>query len=210
MFLGTVITSAVRQGPHAITVTFDSSHTGRHQLYVGRTLAAVTGFAAERRMTAQIDPGLTPPPLQVVAVDGSEVATDFGSLLPDRPYNRHRLTWDATGIEADTDRFRITGATAIDTDPTEFLGAVQYTAGVTAYSFDTPPIEASGDWRFGVTPYDSACGEYADDMGNAGTQALATVTAEVYPPDVALQSDRQRFAASATGGTLTVDFDYQN
>jgi hypothetical protein len=209
MFLGTVITSAVWLGPHAVRVTFASSHTGHHQIYVGRRLGAVSASTADRSLTVQIDPGATPPPLQVVAVEATELATDFGSSLPNRPYNLHRVHWSAAGIEADTNRFRITGATAIDTDPTEFLGAVQYTASVDDYSFETPALAASGDWRFGITPYDSTCGDYADDKGNAGTEALATVTAEVYPPDVELQSDRQRFAMSATGGTLTVDFDYQ-
>ena len=210
MFLGTVITSAVWLGPHALEVVFSSGWSGRHQIYVGRHLAGVSQAAADRSFVVQIPPGDTPPPIQVIAVEDSETATDYGSSLPDRPYNLHRVNWSAAGIEADTDRFRITGATAIDTNPTEFLGAVQYTVGVNLYDFETPALAASGSWRFGITPYDSACGDYADDKGNAGTQALATITAEVYPPDVALQSDRSRFATSATGGTLTVDFDYQS
>lgn len=208
MQLGTVITSARYVGPHALEVRFESSWTGHHQLYIGRRLASGTVATGDRVLRGQVDPGNTPPPIQVVAVEDSEVGIDHGSKLPDRPYNLHTISWDATGIEADTDRFRVTGATAIDTNPTAFLGAVQYVAGVTAYSFETPALDASGNWRFGVTPYDSACGPYADDQGNAGTEALATVTAEVYPPDVAIQSDRQRFAVSAAGGMLTVDFDY--
>lgn len=210
MFLGTVITSAVKLGPHAIEITFSSGWTGHHQLYIGRRLANVTVAKADRKLTAQIDPGDTPAPIQVIAVEDSETATEFGSSLPTRPYNLHRLNWSAAGIEADTDRFRITGATAIDTDPTEFLAAVQYTVGVNLYQYETPALAASGAWRFGITPYDSTCGDYSDAKGNAGTEALATVTAEVYPPDLELQSDRQRFALSATGGTLTVDFDYQD
>jgi len=210
MILGTVITSAVKLGPHAIEVTFNSYWSGHHQLYIGRRLANTSTLKADRSLIAQIDPGDTPAPIQVVGVEDSELATEFGSSLPKRPYNLHRLNWSAAGIESDTDRFRITGATAIDTDPTEFLAAVNYTSGVDDYEFETPALAASGSWRFGITPFDSSCGDYSDTKGNAGTEALATVTADVYPPDVELQSDRQRFALSATGGTLTVDFDYQD
>jgi hypothetical protein len=209
MQLGTVITSAVKLGPHAIEITFASSWAGHHQLYIGRRRADSSTFKADRTLTAQVDNGETPAPIQVIAVEDTEVATDFGSSLPVRPYNLHRLNWSAAGIEADTDRFRITTATAIDTDPTEFLAAVDYTAGVDLYEYETPALAASGSWRFGITPFDSSCGEYSDSKGNEGTEALATITADVYPPDIDLQSDRQRFALSATGGTLTVDFDYQ-
>jgi hypothetical protein len=209
MMLGTVITSAVKLGPHAIEITFASSWSGHHQLYLGRRLANSSSLKADRVLTAQIDPGDTPPPIQVIAVTDTELDTEFGSSLPTRPYNLHTLNWSAAGIEADTDRFRITTATAIDTNPTEFLAAVEYTVGINLYDFETPAIAASGSWRFGITPFDSSCGDYSDEKGNEGTEALATITADVYPPDIAPQSDRQRFALSATGGTLTVDFDYQ-
>lgn len=209
MFLGTVITAANWLGPHEIQVTFSSSHTGHHQLYVGRRRAGRTTQKAERTIRAQMLPSVTPAPLQVIAVEDTEVETDYGSSLPDRPYNLHTISWDATGIDADTDRFVVTKATAVDTDPDVFDGAEPYVSGVTAYSYDTPAIEASGNWRFGITPYDTACGDDHDTRGNAGTEALATVVAEVYPPDVALQSDRQRFNVSASGGTLTVSFSYQ-
>jgi hypothetical protein len=208
MFLGTVITAASWLGPHEIQVTFATSHSGHHQLYVGRRLAGQTTYVTERTIRAQVEPSVTPSPLQVLAVEATEVATDFGTSLPDRPYNLHTINWDATGIEADTSRFLITRATAIDTDPTIFDGAKPYVSGITDYSYDTPPIEASGNWRFGITPYDTACGDDHDTRGNAGTQALATVVAEVYPPDVALQSDRQRFNTTASEGNLTVSFEY--
>lgn len=209
MYLGTHITAARWLGPHEIQVTFETSHTGHHQLYVGRRLSGTTSVTSARTLRGQVEPSATPPPLQVIAVEDSETATEFGSSLPDRPYNLHTISWEATGIEADTDRFVITRATAVDTNPSVFDGAEPYVSGVTAYSYDTPAIEASGNWRFGITPYDSACGADHDTRGNAGTQALATVVAEVYPPDVALQSDNQRFTTTASGGTLTVSFEYQ-
>lgn len=210
--LGNVITSVKRLGPHEIEVAFASSHVDVfHQLYIGRRLAGRTSVASDRFVRGQYQYAITQPPLFIVAVDAANAAIDHGSKLPRRPWNLHRLNWTGTGMSADTDRFVVTAADNPGEAPSDSnrLGAVPYVAGKASYSFDTPARRCSGAWQFGVTPYDNTCGPDALHQGNAGTQTIATVTADVYPPDVAYQDDGHRFGVSVSDGNATVSFTYQ-
>ena len=210
---GNVVDSVHWLGPHEIQVRFSSSNVGAfHQLYIGRRLAGRTGFAADRVIRGQYQSGVTQPPLFVVSVDAANLSIDHGSKLPRRPWNLHRLNWTGVGMPADTDRFVITAANNPDEAPlaANRLGAVPYVAGKAAYEFKTPARPCSGDWQFGVTPFDNTCGPDSLHQGNAGTEAIATVRATVYPPDVAYQSDGHRFGVSINGGNATVTFDYRS
>jgi len=207
---GTSIIAAGWRGPHELGVQFASSHSGAlHQLYAGRTLIGVTGRASERVVSGQLRPEITPCPLSVVAVSPALRFTDHGQLLARRPWNRHRLTWTAPGL-TDCDRFVITGADDIETDPDDanWLGSVPYHGTAAAYTFETPAVARSGEWRFGVTPYDTACGPDALNPGNAGTETVGAVLAQVAPPDVAFV-DGRRFAVAVAAGTAAITISYR-
>ncbi len=211
--LGTVIESVQWAGAHEIAVRFASRHTDRwHQLYIGRRLAGWTTFTADRVVRGQYQAGFTQPPLFVVAVDAANLSIDHGDKLPRRPWNLHRLNWTAAGMPADTDRFVVTAADSPGVAPSSSnrLGAVPYVAGRTGYSFDTPAIESCGDWQFGITPFDNRCGPNALHKGNEGTQAIATVNATVYPPDIEPQSDGHRFGIVTGGGEAAISFEYRS
>lgn len=206
-YLGADIIAVEQPGFASLRVTFASSHAMRHQLYYGRTLVAVTADATTRDFVVSLEPQVTPVPLQVLAIDSTEDgAKDNGALLPKRPYNLHRLTWSVSGLESDTDRFVITGSGGVEGGSpvdSDILGAIDY-RGDGSYQFDLPALECSGVWKYGVKGYDSTCGATHATRGNAGTESVATIDADVYPPDVVAASDGTRFTVSVASGTATI------
>jgi|GEM_PF-2756414 hypothetical protein len=206
--LGVNITDVRWLGSHEIEVTFETARATLHQLYIGRTLAGFTTATGERTIHGQLKPEKTPPPLQILSVDGERVDVSYASVLPRRAYNRHRLQWTASGLDADTKRFEVRKAETPDTSPTVAVGSAEY-FGDGSYEFETPALPCSGGWIFGVTGYDDTCGPDPITSGNEGTEATVTIPAQVMPPDVQLRSDGHRFGLAVSGGTATATIAYK-
>lgn len=206
-FLGGLqITSMRWNGLHALGVNFLSVYTDRYvQIYSGRKLVGVTSSLSATRVVGQVDPSRCPPPITLLAVAVADRLTDFGPQLPRRPWNQYRLAWSAVDYPDDAKWFDITGSQAAgeSADPTNLLAQVEF-IGDADYTFELPPLESGGAWEYVVTPRDDSLPD-----GNAGTPDSVSITARVYPPDVALRSDGKRFLVSIADGVLTASFSYQ-
>ena len=193
-------------GPGAVYVDFQSDYTDGDwlfQLYAGRTLIGRTLIGGDRRIFGQLPYSPSPARLTLLRVDAAYIDTNFGDDFPDVVQaSRYRLQWTASGSSADLHHWDVTGGAAAGDDPApeNILGRVPY-YGDRAYSFDLPPFEGPGDWSYAVTPRDNAL-----PLGNAGTPAEVTITANVPPPDLAFEDDEARFTATVEAGVLTVDY----
>ena len=201
---GMRITSLHWDGTQSMVVAFSSSYgsTYHYQVYVGRELAGVTDSPDDRFVIASAIPGEWPEHITLLAVTAADRLTEYGSYLPDRPYNRVRLTWTASGYAADTRCFEITAGTTPGgaVDPTNVLENVLFDTN-RDYIFVTPMLEGSGDWNFGIAARDGTVPD-----GNLGTEATVTATILAYPPDVSHGETEPRFTATVATGTLTVSF----
>lgn len=197
---GHKLLSARWVGPRALMVRFTSTYgsTYYHQVYAGRTLAGVTNAASARQVVAQVEPSLYPQPLQLLAVSGGNEATDYGSMLPIRPYNKARLRFSTSGW-TDAKYIDITrGSTA--------GGAVSSSNLVRRILFDTNrtyvvvsgPLPGSGQWNF------EAVGK--DTTGNTGTELAMSVTTLTMPPDVTQDSSGNRLSVSIAAQTATIGY----
>ena len=200
---GTRITKMQWDGRRALAVTFTSVFADRlYQLYAGRTRIAVTELVSELRMVGQLEPTDCPAPLQIVAVEPSDVGTLYGSELPPRPWNRYRAGWSAEDYPADAKWFELWGSSAASEPADTLIARVQY-VGDTDYVFDLPPLTAGGAWEYTITPLDDAV-----PAGNAGTPSTLTVNAHVHPPDVSFLFDGNRFSLAVADGVLTASFTF--
>ncbi len=202
---GFEIVSAAWIGNTALAVTVETALTDRYlQLYAGRRLIGVTSSIGQLTVIGQLQPAHCPHCLTVVLCEEGDQATDFGASLPAVPFNQFQMAWQADSFPADSKWFELTAATAaggaVDTDT--IVAKIAY-EGDGEYSFIFPPVTEYGDWTYRVTPIDDA-----EPDGNAGTPAEVTLSTIPYPPDVLLNSDGSRLAASVNAGTLTVDFDF--
>lgn len=187
----------------SLIVTFDSAYGSDYfyQVYLGRTLAGVSPGVNSRAVIAQFVPSLYPEEIQILAVDPADRLTDFGALLPDRPYSRVKLRWSTTGFDPSTKLIEITAGT-------EPEGAVnlenrldtEIYRGEGEYEFITDPLGPGGEWNFEVAGRDGTLPE-----GNRGEPLELSATITAHPPDV--QGDgEERFSLSAEGGVLTVEY----
>lgn len=203
---GHTITKAGWAGPRAVYVEFVSQYTSGWvwQLYAGRKRIGSTLVPADRRVVGQLIVDDAPAPLTVVRVDIANRLTDYGPQLPEMPWHRFLLQWSAASYPADTDRFIITASSAPGeaADANNVLAEPQF-IGDGDYQLVLPPLPQSGAWTYRITPVDNALPD-----GNTGTPEDVTVTAEVPPADLAMQSDGNRFTAAVSGGVLTVSFGY--
>lgn len=205
---GLEITHAAMIGPGLVRVEFASTYSSdyHYQLYCGRSLVGVTQSPAERAVSGGIIPSLYPEHITVLAVDPASRLTDYGSDLPDRPYNRVKLTVDTTGFPADTKLLEVTGSTepggAVDTS--NILATLPFdAAGVK--SVITDPLSGSGTWSFEVAGRDNTAPD-----GNRGDPLELTAEILAYPPDLALQADGYRFSVESDGTDLTISFAAQD
>ena len=206
--LDAVITSSVWLASQALQVQFASAHADRfHQLYLGRTLIGVTSTPVQRIVSGHVVPTASPSPLQVVSVTADDLTTDFGEQLPERPYNRFRLEWDAAGLDADTERFGVWVPTAFAASPDKLHLCVE-SHGDGHYAADVPAVDQSGDWTYAVQPIDDAAGDDPIAEGNYGQATEITVRAKVYPPNLVSNPDRTQFTQTAQNGTLTIEWVY--
>jgi len=203
---GTQITQLEWSGPNSIQVTFraDEWTDKRFQLYVGKQLAAVTLTADQRTLTADIPFTTRAIPLSIIVVDPVDSNTDYSSLLEWKPWNIYCITFTAPDpLPADIDRYDIVMSTAAGEsyDTSNVVKVVPHEAGRTIYHVELPDIVASGDWEVAVIPRDNAL-----PNGNAGTPAVETISAVVYPADLQLDTNGRRFTVAVASGVLTAAF----
>lgn len=206
---GIEITAARAIGPDSFVVEFTSSYGSdyQYQVYVGRTLAGTTDNPSERSIVAQFEPSGSPEwpeHVTLLAVDLGERDTDYGADLPPRPYNRVELTFDTTGIDADTKLIEVcSGAGPGDAaDPANVVGSMLWDF-EGEKEFITPQLAGSGEWEFEVAGRD---GTFPD--GNRGTALTITADVLAHPPDLLLVDD-ERFTYEIAAGVLTLDWGYQ-
>jgi|GEM_PF-5900016 len=177
---------------HALSVRFTTSYgsTYHYQLYAGRSLRGVTSSPLQRRVVGQVFPSKYPQEITLLAVDAAARLTDYGSLLPPRPYNKVKLGWDSLSWPNDAKFIDIVGGTipggAVVAG--NLLGRIPFDISRT-YSFTTKPLSGSGLWNFEVQGKDDKL-----DDGNAGTALAMNETVIAHPPDVPLNSSGKRFS----------------
>lgn len=192
-------------GRHALTVEISTSYVDRYvQVYAGRRLAGVSQYPGQNRVVAQVEPTHCPTPIYIVLAETADRLTDFGALLPRRPFNRYRFGWAAESFPADSRWFAIFGSPAAgdDVDYDTVLAKVEY-LGDSTYYFDLPAVNDCGTRTYGIQSLDDALPD-----GNASAAGELGIETLVYPPDVAIDEDNQRLQASIAGGVLTVGFAY--
>lgn len=202
---GFQIESARWLDSHSVAVRFTSTYTDKlYQLYAGRQLIGVTANYGDRIVIGTTFQSLYPQILQVMAVDGDEVTTDNGNLLPERPYNRAKISATTSGWS---------GAKYIDvTAGTTAGGAVVDTNRIHREFFDTnrtyemivpetDTFHGSGTWNLEVIGRDDT-----EPSGNLGTAKALTVAILSPPPDVQLQADGSRLTVASESGTATITF----
>lgn len=87
-------------------------------------------------------------------------------------------------------------------EPETLLARVEYLGDI-SYSFDLPELTSGGLWQYRLTPRDNAL-----PLGNAGTAETVEIAALVYPADVALDEDGNRFQVALVEGVATISFDW--
>jgi len=202
--LGMQITAVEGISNSSFLATFESSYEGLYlyQIYVGRTLAGVTESPWERSVVAQYIPSIYPEHLQLLAISPDQRNTDYGADLPDRPYNRVKLTFDTTGMDANTQILEVSAGTepdgAVDVDN---VIASEIYRGERSYQLVTEPLGPGGEWNFEVAGRD---GTKPD--GNRGDPLEISATIASHPPDVEPDGDGERFSVTADTGVLTIAY----
>ncbi|MCA9013696.1 MAG: hypothetical protein KDA77_00060 [Planctomycetaceae bacterium] len=199
---GLQITAFAWLDSHSLRVRFATTYTDKlYQLYAGRSLIGRTEAAADTYVIGTLQPSLWPEHIQLLAVDPNEIENEYGSLLPDRPYNRALISVTTAGW---------TDAKYLDVVSGQIPGGAVDSANRIhrelfdenrEYSILTPTFHGSGTWNLQVFGRDDKPLE-----GNAGTAIALTAKVLSHPPDVQIRSDGSRLAASVAGGVATVDF----
>lgn len=199
---GMTLTSASWLDSHSLRVRFTSTYTDKlYQLYAGRTLIGRVGSPQARSIVGTLQPSLWPEHIQLLAVDPADFSNDYGAQLPDRPYNRARVSVTTTGW-TDAKYLDVTaglipggGVNAENRIYRELFDTNR------EYSFLTPPFHGSGTWNLEVFGRDDKPLE-----GNAGPATALSVKVLSHPPDVQQRSDGTRLAVSVAGGDATINF----
>lgn len=202
---GLKITDMRWVGPHTLQVKIATNLFNRFfQLYAGRRLVGVTESTTARRILGQVMPTRISAPMTVLAVTPDDRLTDFGPQLPPRPWNRYRLDWSAASYPPDSRFFDLTSSPAAgeEVDEETVLARIEYFGDI-SYRFDLPELTEGGLWKYRLTPRDDAL-----PQGNAGTSATVEIAALVYPADLVLDEDGNRFAVEVESGSLTASFTY--
>lgn len=196
-------------GRTAIQLAFQATeYTDKlFQLYAGRRLIGATQRVTDRVVNGAIPPGPRATPLSLIVVDVDKQLTDYGRLLGWRPYNLYCVSWQAPATIGDLSHFDVVmsnnAGEAYDTS--NVVGQVEYDSQISTYTFQLPSLAASGNWQVAVIPRDDAL-----PLGNSGTPDSDTISAVVYPLDVSLDANGQRFTVEIASGVLTADFTYQS
>lgn len=190
----------------SILVKFTTTYTGRHhQLYAGRTLIGQTANTTDLSLTATFQASKYPQYLQLVSVQESERFTDYGSTLPDRPYNVVRLTWE-TAASSDTRWLEVnSGAAPGDAaDDANILERILFDQD-RKYTYTTKPLNGSGTWNFEVAGRDDKPldGNRGDPLAFQATGVLAC------PPDLVSYPDGSRLSYSIDTDADEITISYQ-
>jgi len=190
---------------HSIAVRISTTYTDKlYQLYAGRSLVGVTSGYSDTVIIGTVVPALWPEHLQVLAVNSDEINNDYGSALPDRPYNRAKVTATVAGW-TDAKYLDVTAGTTVG-------GAVSDSNLIYREFFDTNRVyemivpavgtfEGSGTWNLEAVGRDDK-----ETGGNLGTPQALSVDVLSHPPDVPLQSDGTRFTVSIDSSVATFNF----
>ena len=201
---GHAITSMHWEEPQTLRVVFTSTYASayQYQLYVNRTLNAVTENTTDRSLLAYIQPSDWPQEIQLLAVSPTAAGTDYGSSLPPRPYNQVKLQWTTSGW-TDAELIEVTAGTEPGgaVDDTNVIHRVQFDTN-RAYELITSPLPGTGTWNFEITGVDDT-----DPDGNRGTAGTVSAGVYAHPPDVVYQDDGTRFSLSVVSAELTVEFE---
>ena len=194
-------------GRNAIELAFQASeYTDKlFQLYAGRQLIGSTDRVTDRTVSGAVPPGTRATPLSLIVVEPANKNTDYGHLLPWKPYNLYCLSWQNPATIGDLSHFDVVLSVAAGEayDATNVVARVPYNSQTSTYTLQLPSLSDSGDWVVAVIPRDDAL-----PAGNAGTASQVTISAVVYPLDLAMDANGQRFAVSVSGGALTASFTY--
>src|SRR3990167_2070335 len=182
------------------TTTYGSSYV--YQVYRGRQLCGVSNANTDRSVIALVPPADYPEPITLLAVERHERDTDYGSLLPKRPYNKSKFTVTTSGWPADSDRIEIAAGTTPG-------GAVDLSNIIEQMLFDTDrsytlitrPLDGTGTWNFEVAGRDTTMID-----GNRGTAAAVALDILSHPRDVTFQADGNRMSYSVAAQSLTVNY----
>lgn len=207
---GFEITSYAWLDTHSLGVWFSSTYSDKiHQLYCGRQLVGETAGYNDRLVVGTMQPTDWPEHITLLAVDADQAGSDFGSLLPDRPYNRAKISATISGW-TDAKYIDVTAGTTAggDVDDGNLIYRELFDTNRT-YTMIVPKddtFRGSGTWKLEVTGRDDKPPNGSSSSGNLGTAKALTVDVLSYPPDVPLQSDGTRFTVTATSGTATFTF----
>ena len=173
------------------------------QIYVGRSLQGCTRVSTDRVVEFSVP--VSGSPIALVVVEHDDRNTDFGHLLCWRPWNTYCVTWEAPAVITDLKHFDVVVSSVVDQpyDVDNVVGRVPYDAAKTSYQFNVPAFGESGDWQVAVIPRDDA-----SPLGNAGTAQSLTLPVVVYPKDLALDPNGDRFTVAVATGNLAADFTY--
>lgn len=200
---GLEITGVEWLDSHALKVRFETTWGAQfvYQLYAGRTRIGESSSPAARSVIGLLQSSRYPQHLALLAVEPSQRLTDYGPLLPPRPYNRVRLSFPFTDSAGDAKFLDVFAGTTPGgaVDLSNRIGRLLYDADRT-YQFLTKPLDGTGQWNFQVRPTDD---KPAD--GNAGTGVTGSASVLAHPPDVELQNGA-RLSVSVASGTATISF----
>lgn len=201
---GHEITGAWWLGSHSLNVEFTTTYASdyQYQVYVNRILSGTTNTEDDRSILVTIQPSVWPQEITLLAVDPSEVLTDYGSILPPRPYNQARLTITTSGW-TDAEYIETTAGTVPGgaVSSSNVIRRVLFGDNSTAYTIITDPLPGSGTWNFKVAGRDGT-----EPDGNRGPETAVSVVILAHPPDFTPQDDGNRFSLAATGGNLEIGF----
>lgn len=202
---GHAITGISVEGPFALRVRFSTTYTDKcHQVYIGRKLAGQTESPSDTEVICSYVPSDWPEHgPQLLAVEPGNKLTDYGALLPPRPYNSVKLKWTTSGWSPDTRFCEVTAGTEPggSVDLTNVLQRVLFDAD-REYEYVTDPLPGTGDWDFEIAGRDATLPD-----GNRGTAASVSASIYAHPPDVDFTSDGyNRFELAAAAGELTASF----
>ena len=198
-------------GPESIAVSFRADSpllVGRYwQLYANRKLVQVSKTPDERRLIGYVPAGRRAAPIALASIAAGERTQDIGDLLARAPWNRYRLSWARPSNPSSDLRgwdVCLCRQPGLSFDPTNVVGFVEFKPEAANYAFDLPVFdEGTGDWSVGLVPHDRTV-----PAGNAGTASELVIPATVYPLDLTMREDGNRFDVAVSGGVLTASFGY--
>lgn len=187
----------------ALNVRFETTYTDKlYQLYYGRELVGVTTSTTERLVIGTIVTDINPDHLQLVAVDGANRLTDYGSTLPSRPYNRLRVAVDTDGWPADTRVVNlVSGENPGDAASETNVIASEVFDSDRVYNLKSRHFRKSGTFNLAAFGRDDKLPD-----GNIGDKAEFTASIIAYPADVFNRSDGTRFDLVVSEGVATATF----